>query len=190
MLLFSAVEASGLAEEDDNRIIEQAIKRLAKGDTDAIGDVYDLTRTKLYGYILSILKNVQDTEDTLQDTYIKITTSAGLYHSEGKPMAWIFTIARNLSLMKLRSSSRFTDIEDFEWDQMSVGSDEFHVEDRMILETAMTILSDEESQIVMLHAVSGLKHREIADLYDMPLATVLSKYNRAIKKLQKEMEKG
>jgi RNA polymerase sigma-70 factor (ECF subfamily) len=40
----------------------------------------------------------------------------------------------------------------------------------------------------MLHAVSGLKHREIAEIYNMPLATVLSKYNRSIKKLQKALE--
>ena len=37
---------------------------------------------------------------------------------------------------------------------------------------------------MLLKAVSGLKHRQIADLTHLPLATVLSKYNRALKKLR------
>ena len=49
----------------------------------------------------------------------------------------------------------------------------------------MKILSDEERQIVTLHAVSGFKHREIAGFLDIPLPTVLSRYNRALKKLRK-----
>jgi RNA polymerase sigma-70 factor (ECF subfamily) len=54
----------------------------------------------------------------------------------------------------------------------------------------LKLLSDEERQIITLHAVSGLKHRQIAELLDIPLSTVLSKYNRAIKKLQNKTEGG
>ena len=49
---------------------------------------------------------------------------------------------------------------------------------------ALAILGDQERKIVMLHAISGLKHREIAELLELPLATVLSKYHRALKKLR------
>ena len=42
--------------------------------------------------------------------------------------------------------------------------------------------------MVLLHAVTGLKHREIAQLMEMPLATVLSKYHRALKKLKTKMK--
>ena len=54
----------------------------------------------------------------------------------------------------------------------------------------LKLLSDEERQIITLHAVSGLKHRQIAELLDIPLSTVLSKYNRAIKKLRNKIEGG
>ena len=54
----------------------------------------------------------------------------------------------------------------------------------------MTRLSDEERQIVVLHAVAGFKHREIADIVELPLPTVLSKYHRALKKLRAFLEKG
>lgn len=182
MLLFCSMETD--SEDAKNKIIEKSLKKLAKGNTDAIAEIYDIANASLYGYILSFLKNPVEAEDVLQDTYIKICQSAGMYHSMGKPMAWIYTIARNLSLMKLRSQSKYADIEDFEWEHLSEGNPDFHVEDRDVLEAALSKLSKEESQIVMLHAVAGMKHREIADMYDMPLATVLSKYNRAIKKLK------
>ena len=57
-------------------------------------------------------------------------------------------------------------------------------EDRMMLEAVLSALSDEERQIVTLHALTGLRHREIAALLGLPLPTVLSKYSRALKKLQ------
>ena len=58
----------------------------------------------------------------------------------------------------------------------------------MVLEKVLHTLTDSERQIVMLHAVAGVKHREIAAILDMPTATVLSKYSRAIKKLRTVME--
>ena len=68
--------------------------------------------------------------------------------------------------------------------------DDMSVEDSMIIKECLTILSDDERQIVVLHAVSGYKHKDIADLMEMPLPTVLSKYNRALKKLKERITKG
>ena len=100
-------------------------------------------------------------------------------------MAWIFTIARNLAYMKLRKRKRisFLTIEDVE---SVIGfSDVKNTEERIVLEAAFRVLNMEERQIVILHAVSGLKHKEISKIVKKPLSTVLSKYNRAIKKLEK-----
>ena len=58
----------------------------------------------------------------------------------------------------------------------------------LAVEQAKKLLSDAERQTVMLHAVAGLRHRESAVLLEMPLATVLSKYARAVKKLKQAME--
>lgn len=168
--------------------IEKLLRRIARGHRDAIGDIYDMTHTAVYGFVLSIVKNAEDAEDVLQDTYIKICLNADAYTSQGKPMAWIFTIARNLSLMKLRGRNRTEDIPDYEWEQIAAGNTAFRTEDQIVLQAALSKISEEESQIVVMHAVSGMKHREIAEVMDMPLATVLSKYNRAIKKLKAILE--
>ena len=56
------------------------------------------------------------------------------------------------------------------------------------LQQALSRLSGEERQIILLHAVSGLKHRETAALLELPLSTVLSKYHRGLKKLHSLMK--
>jgi hypothetical protein len=58
----------------------------------------------------------------------------------------------------------------------------------MMLEAVLSALSDEERQIVTLHALTGLRHREIAALLELPLPTVLSKYHRAIRKMRADLE--
>ncbi len=188
MFLHSMADAADGPDKSQNELLEINLRRIARGHTDAIGEIYELTKSAVYGYVLSILKNAQDAEDVLQDTYIKVCLNAESYHAQGKPLAWIFTIARNLALMKLRGQSRMTDIPEYEWEQIASGNQEFRSEDRIVLSAALTKISEEETQIVILHAVGGMKHREIAEWLGMPLATVLSKYHRAIKKLQKILE--
>ena len=53
----------------------------------------------------------------------------------------------------------------------------------------MEALQGQERRILLLHAVAGFKHREIADFLGIPLATVLSKYARASKKMKTILEK-
>ena len=60
---------------------------------------------------------------------------------------------------------------------------------KLLIYHIMQSLTDKERQVVVLHAVSGFKHREIAAMLNMPLPSVLSRYNRAIKKLKDQLEK-
>ena len=62
------------------------------------------------------------------------------------------------------------------------------ISERIVLEAAVNKLDEDERTILLLHAVAGFKNREIADLLDMPINTVLSKYNRTIRKMQKCLE--
>ena len=70
----------------------------------------------------------------------------------------------------------------------SGGFSDVSAEDRALLQQALSGLSGEERQIILLHAVSGLKHREIAQLLERPLSTVLSKYHRGLKKMKALMK--
>lgn len=112
------------------------------------------------------------------------------YQARGTPLAWVLTIARNLSLMKLRDRGKTEDMEPEAWERLAADSPLVTAEDRQVLQAALAGLSDEERQVVTLHAVTGWKHKEIAALLDLPLSTVLSKYRRALQKLRDILEGG
>ncbi|MDL2232073.1 RNA polymerase sigma factor, partial [Ruminococcaceae bacterium OttesenSCG-928-L11] len=163
---------------------EHLLGQMAEGDTVALEALYNRTKSAVYGFALSIVKNPQEAEDIMQDTYIRLFQSAGGYRAQGKPMAWILTIVRNLALMRLRDGKKAAPPID-EMPTLSDGQDftEGSI-DRMVLRTALAHLSEEERQIVMLHSVAGLKHREIGEIMQIPLSTTLSKYRRALAKLK------
>ncbi|MDR2163856.1 MAG: hypothetical protein LBO70_08010 [Clostridiales Family XIII bacterium] len=96
----------------NDRHIEGLLLRLAGADTagrkDALGELYELTASRIYGYVLSILRNRSRAESVTQDVFIRIYEAAGKYSPQGKPLAWMFTIARNLALMMLRSKDNST----------------------------------------------------------------------------------
>lgn len=177
-------------EGDDAKKLDALIASVARHDTLALAEIYQLTSASVFGFALSILKNMQDAEDVLHETYLRIYSSAVGYKSMGKPLAWVLIITRNLSLMKLRDRRRTVDLAEEDWNLALQSLPDLTTEDRLVLAACMEKLSDEERQIIMLHAVSGFKHREIADALSLPLPTVLSKYHRAVKKMKVLLAEG
>ena len=182
-----------LAYEDAQGVREVGIDegwfaRIASGDQAAFQLLYKQAKGSIYAYALSLLRNKDEAEDVMQDTFLKIRSAAHLYRSQGKPMAWMITIARNICMMRFRQKkyTPFTLVENEDGDG---GLDRISdAEDRMVLKAAFRVLAEDELQIIMLHAVSGMKHREIGEILGMPLSTVLSKYRRGLKKLRQELE--
>lgn len=174
--------------EDPASDLDQCLTRMAKGDLEALSTLYQQTKSALYGFALSILRHPQDAEDILQEAYLHIYQNAARYQPGTKPLAWMFTITRNLALMKLRQQTHQMDFTEEQWENYFTDTMAFTSEDRMVLSALLHHLSSEERQIVVLHAISGFKHREIAALLKLPLPTVLSKYHRALKKLQHVLE--
>ncbi len=168
--------------------LEKQIARLAEGDISALGDLYEESKAAIYGLALSIIKNPQDAEDIMQNTYLKIYQSSLSYQPRGRPLAWILKITRNLALDKLRSmaskelplDSEIIADRDSDFSEAAL--------DRLVLSTVLNKLSEEERQIVMLHSVARLKHREIGEILDIPLGTALSRYHRSLAKLRKLLE--
>ena len=188
MLMLLTAQTTQRYGVEERRELDELLSGVAAGDREALAQLYRRTRTAVYGLALSYVKNAHDAQDVTQDTYVRVWDSAYQYKPQGSPMGWLLAVARSLALMKLRQGSRQEQLEDEEWDAIPAESPAVTPEDRQVLQQAMAALADEERQVVMLHAVTGLKHREIAHLLEMPLATVLSKYHRALKKLRVQLE--
>lgn len=173
------------AERIDPDAIDGLLQEMAAGDQEAFVALYHLTHPAVYGFALSILRNSHDAEDVAQEVFVRAFLGAGQYRAKGKPMAWLLTIAKHLAYEKRRGDGRVTELPDGAWlDQ----AEELSSEEKMVLRAAMETLSEEERQIVALHAVAGFKHRETAALLDLALPTVLSKYHRALKKLREKLK--
>ena len=166
--------------------VETCILALGRGDTDYMEPLYHQTSSAVFGFAISILKDRGHAEDVMQDTYIKIYEAAHTYRKTGKPLPWVFGITRNLSLMKLRSDKRLTTLPDeATLDAVMSDTAPLTYEETGLLTSLFGQLATDEQQIIILSQLVGLKHREIADLLEMPLSTVLSRYRRALKKLER-----
>jgi RNA polymerase sigma factor (sigma-70 family) len=100
------------------------------------------------------------------------------------PKSWILTIARNRAVSAIRKTSRETDLDENIIHIPDDADKEIEICGKSHVTSILSNLSQSERQIVILHVISELKHREIAKLLDLPLGTVCRKYNESIKKLQ------
>ncbi len=184
LLLTSMFQENSLL-ADSETIQDSLIVRIGESDKEALRELYEKSKKAVYGFAYSIVKSPQDAQDVVQDTFIKIYEAAPNYRPQRKPLAWIFTITRNIALMKIREKNKTVSTEEQEGlENLFQVSPDTISEHAYMLQKALSQLSEESRQIVVLHALTGLLHKEIAEMYNMKLSTVLSKYNRAIKKLR------
>ncbi len=187
-MLFLMVMYENLQEEK-SETLEELLSLISQGDQDAFRVFYEKTKTAVYGFALSLLKNTHDAEDIMQSTYVNIYRAAASYETFGKPMAWVITITKNLCLEKMRKSKHEEALPEFS-DYSVRFSKEMNVDDKLLIESCLNLLKLNERKIVVLHIVAGLKHREIAELLNMPLGTVLASYQRALMKTKKFLQGG
>lgn len=172
------------APAEERQELQQQLLRIAGGEREALAELYQHTRLAVYGLALSYLKNVQDAQDLTQNVYVQVWNCAEQYCPSGSPIGWLLTVCRNLCLMHLRREKKNAALSEEEWNAIPVQECGLDADERALLQHALAVIGEEERRIVMLHAVTGMKHREIAALLEMPLATVLSKYHRALKKMR------
>jgi RNA polymerase sigma-70 factor (ECF subfamily) len=157
----------------------------SKGDLESLEKLYIDLRYVVFGLALSILRSKTLAEDVLQDTFVRVKVAASSYKPGTNGRAWILTIARNTAISILRSNRHETYMDEVESPDMDNMQKSI---DSLMLKETLSNLDEQERQIVLLHAVKDLKHREIAEIIGIPLGTVLWKYRRAIKKMSKYLE--
>ncbi len=163
----------------------QALCRISEGDTTALTVIYDCMGRQMFALALSVLKNYADAEDALQESFLKVLQSINTFRKNGNARAWLLTITRNTAVDILRRKGNAFCTEDIE----RVANDTLSGDqtERLIIDEALMALGQEDREIITLKVFSGLKFREIAEILGLPLATVQKRYQRALKKLKKEL---
>ncbi len=132
-------------------------------------------------------------EDIAQDVMMRVWHKAGLYRADqGTVSAWIFTIARNARIDRLRrGSSRFhQDIDDIELESEAPSSEESAIESQRaeMVNAALDILPGEQREIIEMAYIEDLPQSEIARKLSLPLGTVKSRLRLAYGRLKTHLE--
>ena len=170
----------------NNREMGNLISCIKNGDEQAFNVFYEKTYKGVFSFIYSYVNNWHTAEDLLQETYIKVKTNLDKVANWSNVNAWVLQIAKNTCLDYLRKDKKECFVE-LDEQTASVG-DEFS--DKLYIhELINKNFEEQERQIIILHILYGYKNREMAKILQMPLGTVLWKYNKAIKKLKDLLKK-
>lgn len=168
--------------------LDKKMLRLQQGDESAFEEIYNETRRGLFAFVLSICRNYHTAEDMMQSAYVKLRTTVASYKAGSNAYAWLYTIAKNATLNEINKMKRETATDMEESDSLA-GTYTMDSDGSPVTAAMNRVLNDSERQIVTLHTVVGFKHREIAEMLDKPLGSVLWTYNNALSKVKKQLEK-
>lgn len=167
---------------------DKYIDKLKEKDNEAFAFVYENTKKGVFSIIVSIVKSRAETEDLMQDTYIKMLKNINSYTKGRNFNAWLMQIAKNIAIDHYRKHNRITVFDPQE--QMYVfNNQQAPQKTDLDIHEVIKILTPEEKEIVLLRIVAENKFKDIAKIVDKPLGTVLWIYNKAIKKVQTDFGK-
>jgi RNA polymerase sigma-70 factor, ECF subfamily len=133
-------------------------------------------------------------EDLTQETLATVWRKAGHYSSEkGSPVTWIFTIARNLRIDRIRRQRPWQELTDQHAETIPADDEppDVTVEQRQRLARVRAVLKElppDQVEVVTLAFMEGLPHPEIAERLSLPLGTVKSRIRLAYGKLRTALE--
>lgn len=167
-------------------INKKILSKLKERDNDTFELVYYEYKDLVYFVAYNILKNSYDTEELVQDVFVKMLREIDKF--DGRFFkAWLLKMTKNLAINKLKTLNKEDTIEEGEVEFLKA-DDEFKKRDYLI--ELEEILDDKNYKVVILHLVYDLKHREIAEYLDLPLGTICSMYNNSMKKIKSIYKKG
>ena len=168
-----------------NEELRNYIAVLSAGDRIAFEKIYKELSIPMYTIILRVVRDQSLAEDILQEVFIKLYQSPPI--SAKKPRAYLFQIARNLAIDGVRKKPQFADLEDCE-NLVYLPIDD--LPQKLDIDNALKALPLVECQIVSLHINGDLKFREIANILNIPIGTVIWKYHKAINSLRSYLYGG
>lgn len=179
----------------DGSIRDREIKELAKQSPQAAYTLMVQSYfSALNSYVSLIVKNREDAYDIVVDTFVRAMREVRLFDPKFHTKAWLYRVARNLSLNYLRDRehrgklleryfmdllpTRLPDGEEYVWANQRL----------MHFERLLAQLTPEHQEILRLRYFEVLRYEEIAARMGTPIGTVMSRLSRAHARLRTVME--
>ena len=163
------------------------VARAQAGDEAALEALFRAFETPVYNLARRMLRNAEDAEDVLQETFLEVVKSIRTYRGEGHLWGWVRRVAATKALMRIRREQlRAAEPLDDE----PVGRPGMHVGANIDLERAFEQLSDTSRSVVWLHDVEGYTHEEISELMGKSVSFSKSQLARAHARLRRTLGEG
>jgi RNA polymerase sigma-70 factor, ECF subfamily len=169
---------------------QDLVAGLVASDQQSFRRLYDKFSSSLYGTIVSWIKDTEVAENLLQDVFIRAWKNRERYNeTKGRLFTWLYKISRNICIDYYRSRRYKNSKADVITDDISnVLSDDSTFArslDTIMLRKFVNGLRHEEKEVIDLMYFKGFTQCEIAELLSMPLGTVKTRANRAVKNLRR-----
>jgi len=169
-----------------------AIQRMARGDHDALADLYDRHSRLLYSLALRIVRFEADAEDVLQEVFAQVWRQALRYDTNrGTVIGWLVTLTRSRALDKLRRGRARPQATDGEQRAHEVPDTSpaidltlVSAEQAAAVRAALEALPDNQRVPLQLAYYEGLSQSEIAAKLDAPLGTIKTRMRQALLRLR------
>ena len=152
----------------------------------------------LYGYAMSLTHNRADTEDLVQETYLRAMSAFERLRPNSNVKSWLFTILRNVYLNQTRDGFRRLRLDIDEpvpgrWDFEDKSSKDplfLYVAEAKQAEVRKAIekLPDAYREVIVLREFEELSYKQIAQVLDCPSGTVMSRLSRARETLKEMLD--
>ena len=177
------------AEVSDNELVS----RIKAGDYDAFETLVRRYHEKVHRLVFGMLQNESETEEVVQEAFLNIFRNITKFEGKSAPGTWIYRIAANASLMRLRSRRRkpLLALEDFPNAETPgsiwpTGAWADQPDDKLLnaelqerIQDAIAHLPEKYRMVILLRDVEGLSNNEIADTLGLSLPTVKARIHRA-----------
>ena len=176
------------------RAMSDLLQKVAQSrDVEAFRKLFELYGPRVKSYMMRQGADPTLAEDLAQETLLTVWRKAQLYSDEkGSATTWIFTIARNLRIDRLRREVAWQPLPENRDEEASDAPDpEEQVTERERRDKVRAVLATlppDQSEVVMLSYVEGLSHSEIAERLGLPLGTVKSRMRLASQKVKEAVE--
>ncbi len=180
----------------------QLIQQIAEGNQKSFQQLYEQFSAKVFNTAISYLHNIEEAEEITQDVFVEIFHSAKKFKGDSSVSTWIYRVAINKSLDKLRyrkRKKRFAFIESiFKQDSSELKHDVPHFEhpgialenreNSIILFQAIEELAEQQKTAFILSYVEELPQKEVAEVMNVSVKAVESLIQRAKTNLRRELE--
>ncbi|MEN8799261.1 MAG: RNA polymerase sigma factor [Flavobacteriaceae bacterium] len=168
---------------------ETLVERLKQKDSKAFEVLIDLYKERLYWHIRRIVLNHDDTDDVLQNTFIKIFRSIDGFKGDSKLFSWIYRIGTNEALTFIKVKSKKLGLGMDEVQERMVNNLEADVyfegdEIQLKLQKALATLPEKQKLVFTMKYFEDMKYDEISAILDTSVGGLKASYHLAVKKIE------